>query len=310
MNGNQVSSSTTMLGAGAWNVLDSQGDYNGDGKNDLLVRNTDGTTLMWLMNGSQTSSSTTMLGAGAWTVVGGHGDYNGDGKSDLLVKHTDGTTLMWLMNGSQTSSSSTLLGAGAWSIGDGKSDYNGDGQTDLLVRNTDGTTLMWHMNGSQVSSGTPLLGAGAWSALQSEQGGIFTGDGNANTLTGTLGNDSLHGNAGNDTLTGNAGNDMFVFDKALNAGTNVDTITDFSKGADRILLDHLIFTALTAGKLAATSFVAEAGAVAHDSNDFILYDTTTGNLSYDADGSGAQFSILFAHLNNSPLLAAADLAVG
>jgi Ca2+-binding RTX toxin-like protein/pimeloyl-ACP methyl ester carboxylesterase len=309
MNGSQVSSSTTMLGAGAWNVLDSQGDYNGDGKSDLLVRNTDGTTLMWLMNGSQVSSSTTMLGPGAWTVIGGHGDYNGDGKSDLLVRHSNGTTLMWQMNGSQTSSSATMLGAGAWSIGDGQSDYNGDGKSDLMVKHTDGTTLMWLMNGSQTSSSTTMLGAGAWNTLQGEQGGVLAGDGNANTLTGTLGNDSLYGNAGNDSLTGNAGNDQFVFNTVLNAGTNVDTITDFSKGADTVLLDHLIFTALTAGKLAANSFVAEAGAVAHDGNDFILYDTTTGNLSYDPDGSGVQFATLFAHLNNSPLLAAADLAV-
>ncbi|MBL8479413.1 MAG: calcium-binding protein, partial [Sterolibacteriaceae bacterium] len=105
------------------------------------------------------------------------------------------------------------------------------------------------------------------------------------------------------------GNDQFVFNTALDAATNVDTLTDFSRGADRVLLDHLIFTALGVGNLAAASFVAEAGAVAHDGNDFILYDTTTGNLSYDPDGTGATAATLFANLATLPAIAAGDLAV-
>jgi Ca2+-binding RTX toxin-like protein len=165
------------------------------------------------------------------------------------------------------------------------------------------------MNGIQTTSSTTLLGAGNWSPWQTEQGGVVTGDGNGNTLTGTTGNDQLYGNAGNDTLSGGGGNDQFVFNTALNAGTNVDTITDFSRGADRVLLDHLIFTALGVGNLAAGSLVAEAGATAHDGNDYVLYDTTTGNLSYDPDGTGAGAATLFATLSTHPAISAGDLAV-
>jgi Ca2+-binding RTX toxin-like protein len=84
----------------------------------------------------------------------------------------------------------------------------------------------------------------------------------------------------------------------------VDSLTDFRSGTDRILLDHLILTALTTGTLAATSFVAEAGAVAHDGNDFMLVQhDSTGALSYDPDGTGAQAAtVVFANLNGNPAI--------
>jgi len=41
----------------------------------------------------------------------------------------------------------------------------------------------------------------------------------------------------------------------------------------------LIFSALAVGNLAGTRFVAEAGVTAYDANDFILYDSTAGDLS-------------------------------
>ena len=199
----------------------------------------------------------------------------------------------------------------AWSIVASQGDYNGDGKRAMRWRHTDGSTSLWLMNGTAVqtfgsfgaipTSWNPVAGADA--------GATLTGDGSANSLTGTVNNDTLIGLTGNDALTGGMGADRFVFNTALNATTNVDSITDFSSGTDKILLDHLILTALTTGTLAATSFVAEAGAVAHDGNDYLLYNTSTGDLSYDPDGTGVQAAVLFAHLNNNPAMAAADLAV-
>ncbi len=61
-------------------------------------------------------------------------------------------------------------------------------------------------------------------------------------LKGGDGADVLYGGNGNDTLTGGAGFDYFVFDTALSAAGNKDTITDMGHLQDRIYLDEDIFT--------------------------------------------------------------------
>ncbi len=97
-------------------------------------------------------------------------------------------------------------------------------------------------------------------------------------------------------VTGGAGNDHFVFDTALNASNNVDTISDFNVANDTIRLENAIFTALTTtGTLAASAFHIGAGAQAAD--DRIIYDNVTGDLFYDGNGNAAGGSIQFAHLS-------------
>ncbi|MEF8732015.1 MAG: hypothetical protein V5B40_08885 [Candidatus Accumulibacter meliphilus] len=68
-------------------------------------------------------------------------------------------------------------------------------------------------------------------------------------------------------------------------------------------------SALPAGNFAAGRLVAEAGAVAHDANDFILYDTSTRSLSCDPDGSGAQATMHFATPSGHRALATLDIWV-
>jgi serralysin len=62
-------------------------------------------------------------------------------------------------------------------------------------------------------------------------------------------------------------------------------------------------------KLNSGWLVDDAGAVAHDANDFILYDKTTGHLSYDADGNGAGAAVHFAQLSTGLDLSNADFFV-
>jgi serralysin len=74
------------------------------------------------------------------------------------------------------------------------------------------------------------------------------------------------------------------------------------------VLDHNVFTALASGGLPAGAFVV--GTAAADADDRILYDTATGALFYDSDGTGAAAAIQFATLSSKPLtLAAGDFLV-
>ena len=100
---------------------------------------------------------------------------------------------------------------------------------------------------------------------------------------------------------GGAGNDVFVFADALDASTNIDRILDFTPGQDKVHLSLSVFSALgEAGPLGEGLFAANSTGTALDDNDYILYNTTTGALLYDADGSGAGVAVQFATLNNKP----------
>ena len=55
------------------------------------------------------------------------------------------------------------------------------------------------------------------------------------------------------------------------------------------------------------NFRASTSGTAADANDYILYDTDSGQLFYDADGSGAGARVLFATVTAGSTLTAADV---
>jgi Ca2+-binding RTX toxin-like protein len=127
------------------------------------------------------------------------------------------------------------------------------------------------------------------------------------SLVGNAGANVLDGGLGNDVLIGLGGADTFAFTSALGAG-NVDAINDFVSGTDKIALDDAVFTAIGGlGALNPNAFFT--GAAAHDADDRIIYNGATGQLFYDADGNGAGAAVLFATLQNLPVLTASDITV-
>jgi Ca2+-binding RTX toxin-like protein len=131
----------------------------------------------------------------------------------------------------------------------------------------------------------------------------------ADKLFGGAGSDLLDGGLAADTLTGGAGEDSFRFSTALGNG-NIDRITDFNTTHDMILLDNLIFAALGAdGALALGAFFESAAGVARDADDRIVYDTDSGALFYDADGTGVTAAIQFARLDANLNLSASDFTI-
>ena len=79
-----------------------------------------------------------------------------------------------------------------------------------------------------------------------------------------------------------------------------------ASGDDTIQLDDALFAGVTAANL---SSVIVFGAAALDANDRIIYNSATGALYYDADGSGAGAAIQFAQLDAGVALTISDFAV-
>jgi Ca2+-binding RTX toxin-like protein len=77
-----------------------------------------------------------------------------------------------------------------------------------------------------------LMGKGNLNGHGNALDNLVYGNKGGNHLFGMAGEDTIGGKAGNDFLTGGANNDLFVFGK----GDQVDTITDYTDGADTIYL--------------------------------------------------------------------------
>jgi hypothetical protein len=132
-------------------AIKAVGDFNGDGRSDILWRSDAGDVYVWLDSPSgppaMTGQSISSVG-NDWSLIG-VGDFNGDGRDDVLWRHTDGEFYVW---NSQTDSAAVnfagqSLGAVGldWSVA-AIGDYDGDGRADVLFRNADGRVYLWNSN--------------------------------------------------------------------------------------------------------------------------------------------------------------------
>lgn len=130
-----------------------------------------------------------------------------------------------------------------------------------------------------------LTGSASTDGTGNELANTLTGSLGANELRGGDGNDRLYGKEGADLLYGGQGNDRFYFDTPLGPD-NVDTLS-FNQGKDKIVLDLEFFAGVgDAGAMQAGVFSTK-----------IVYNASSGALSYDADGVGTgnaavQFAIV------------------
>ncbi|KQP53158.1 calcium-binding protein [Methylobacterium sp. Leaf106] len=188
----------------------------------------------------------------------------------------------------------------------------GSGIDALDFRNDD---LFGAVNGAIVDLGagtaTGTFGSTyTLTSIEAVLGSVFadaiTGSKVANTLVGNAGDDQLDGLLGKDVLTGGAGSDTFRFSTAFSAA-NVDHITDFET-ADTIEIAKAVAPVLPTGTLAATAF-KDLSTGSADSSDRILYDRSTGTLSYDKDGSGSASAVTFAVLDHPIALTYQDFHI-
>ncbi|MDS0925518.1 M10 family metallopeptidase C-terminal domain-containing protein [Rhodobacter capsulatus] len=155
-----------------------------------------------------------------------------------------------------------------------------------------------------------IMGNNASNTLMSRGGNdTLRGGAGNDKLDGGTGNDFIDGSTGQDTLIGGAGKDTFLFNVAVTAA-NADIITDFSVVDDTIRLDRSFFTGIAAtGTLTANAFTKNITGLATDALDRIIYETDSGALWYDADGTGATARVLVATLGTGLAMTNADFFV-
>ncbi|MFI6965105.1 FG-GAP-like repeat-containing protein [Streptomyces sp. NPDC050255] len=141
----------TKIGLG-WNIYDaltSPGDLTGDGRADVIARETS-TGYLYLYEGTAAGAfkARVKIGTG-WKgyLLAGAGDLNGDGKGDLLARDKAGVLWRYAGTGKGTLAARVKVGGG-WQVYNslvGVGDASGDGKADLLARDTAG--VLWAYRG-------------------------------------------------------------------------------------------------------------------------------------------------------------------
>lgn len=153
-------------------------DYDGDGRADLLMRNSEtGHWHVYLLNGNTIKSDgpLNLSRSLAWEVQS-NGDYDGDGKGDVLIRNTNGRWYIYFLDGLNIKGNAKIsLPEDAATQFAGSGDYDGDGRSDLLTRQATGGWEMYLMDGGTIkSSGSvPLKKSLDWTVASS---GDFNGD--------------------------------------------------------------------------------------------------------------------------------------
>ena len=324
-----------LIGSGYDNILDGRGGADlmqgGTGDDTYFVDNVGDVVqeIDWRNNGTETVRASisfdlsdtskaigfiekvVLLGAGNLNATGnaldntltgnaGNNVLSGNGGNDQLVGRDGNDTLI-----GGDGNDRLIGGNGADSLDGGagvdRADYR-DASAGLTV------DLRVAANNTGIAAGDTYV------SVEDLMGSNFNdslrGDNGANSIWGLDGNDRIFGYAGNDKLVGGNGNDQFVFNSALNASTNVDRIVDFDVAADTIALRATIFSTISGtGTLSAAQFTANASGTAQDADDRIVYETDTGKLFFDSNGSAAGGSVQFAVLSPGLALTNASFSI-
>ncbi|MET8464312.1 FG-GAP-like repeat-containing protein [Micromonospora zamorensis] len=185
------------------------GDFDGDGRTDLIGQLLDGTLRVWISTGDLSADArlfggvTLDVGTGFTTTAVPRiltGDFNGDGRTDLIAQYADGSMKGYPSNGNislgsrlfPTTLNAKVVGT-AWT---GSSmprvlptDIDGDGTTDLVAQLADGRLRAYRSSGAMTGDG--LLFPGPYPYVGTNWGttnqprilvGDLTGDGRADLI--------------------------------------------------------------------------------------------------------------------------------
>lgn len=199
-------------------------------------------------------------------------------------------------------------------VGVGRNNVKGGKGNDTINAGEGNDTIDGGANDDVINAGNGnnkvLGGAGSDSITSGFGSDSVDGGADNDTINGGAGNDTLLGGAGDDVLiagdgfdvlTGGAGFDKFV----LSLSSDLNTVKDFKSGEDK-----LVFTlSETPVELNAVNFVQSATSVFTFADDLpsFGYNTKTGALFYDADGTGVGEQVQIALIANKAALVASDI---
>lgn len=145
------------------------GDFNGDGKPDLVAANSRSNTLSVRLNTTAMNAMTASFGPEYTFSVGTNpyavavGDFNGDGKPDLAIANSGDNTASVLLN--TTAMNATMptfatqqsFGVGGSPYAVAVADFNGDGRLDFVTANNGDGSLSVLLNTTAANAATPAF---------------------------------------------------------------------------------------------------------------------------------------------------------
>ncbi|MEU0375483.1 FG-GAP-like repeat-containing protein, partial [Streptomyces sp. NPDC006283] len=168
------SSPYTSIGTGwgQFDVLTSPGDVNGDGRQDLIARQTTtGDMYFYAGTADHRFKGRVKIGTNwkTYAKVVGAGDLNGDGRGDLLG--VDKAGALWRYYGTATGGvTSRVKLADAWGTSYtsvvGMGDISGDGKPDVVARDTAGKLFRFSGTGNGTLGGRVQIGNSGWTAFK------------------------------------------------------------------------------------------------------------------------------------------------
>jgi predicted dienelactone hydrolase len=180
--------STISTGAGNESVI--AGDFNRDGKLDLVVTNYSGNDISVLLgNGNGTFHTHVDYATGSGPTSLAEGDFNNDGKLDLVGANSSSNNVSVLLgNGDGTFQASLVYGTGILPDSVVVGDFDGDGNLDLAVANG-GSNDVSVLLGNGDGTFQPAVNFGADYNPFSVAMGDFNGDGKPDLAVANASND-------------------------------------------------------------------------------------------------------------------------
>jgi Ca2+-binding RTX toxin-like protein len=284
----------TLDGGGGFDFASYAGETSGVTVNLATGANPDGDTLISIEGVIGSSHADTFTGNGSSLLMARGSDDTYTVRSGDVVEEAD------------NEGRDTVIVGGSYAL-------KADAYIELL-----------RLSGVSSKTSANLTGSDTANEITGHTGkNTLKGLGGNDVLKASSGDDRVYGDAGNDTLYGGSGNDklyggtgtgrdVFVFDTKPSKSTNVDRIYDFSTKYDSIQLENKIFTKLGRDSSKGVKFKSDMfvkGKAAQDREDRIIYDSKTGALYYDQDGTGSKAQVKITTLNKNLKLTHSDFFV-